>query len=131
MFAARYPSPFLDLSVVSNWKHFAVVNDDLIAKFLNVIIALLGLWVAMVKRLSFGKMYIHYFLCAGKNPNEINEKNGRQMMNSKFNTTQIVVCISAVFLVFVSTNISVPTEIGKTDTKDKAWFDRSIAMQQR
>ena len=88
---------------IFNWKHFAVVNDDLIARFLNGTIALLGLWVATVKRLSFGKMHIHYFLCAGKNPNEENERNGRQMTNLKFNTTGLVVCISAVLLVFVST----------------------------
>ena len=88
---------------IFNWKHFAIVNDDLIARFLNCTVAVLGLWMATVKRLSFGKMHIHYFLCAGKNPNEKNERNGRQMMDAKFNTTQILVCISFVLQVFVST----------------------------
>ena len=87
---------------IFNWKHFAVVNDDLIAKFLNVTIAVLGLWIAAVKRLSIGKMPIHYFLCAGKNPNAL-EKGTEHDIPNKFNTIQILVCISVVLHVFVST----------------------------
>ena len=87
---------------IFNWKHFAVVNDDLLARFLNVTIAVLGLCIAAVKRLSVGKMPIHYFLCAGENPNVKNEENEYQIPN-KFNTIQILVCISVALHVFVST----------------------------
>ena len=85
---------------IFNWKHFAVVNDDLMARFVNGTISVLGLWMALVKRLSFGSMHIHYFLCAGKNPNE---RNGREVMGTNFNTTKILTCISVVLHVFVST----------------------------
>ena len=101
-------------------SNFAVINDDLIATFLNICILCASLWTATVKRMSVGKMPLQYFMCAGINPNHeaiifkppasngTNHEDvsvGYQMMPGKFNATKIIVCVTFVLHVYVFTKI--------------------------
>ena len=101
----------LDLIIVLRYififklSNFAVVNDDLIARFLNLSIVLLSLWLSVVKKTSTGLMPVNYHMCAGSNPNE-NEK--KAIVNhgiGKFNTTGITVCVSFLLHGFILTKI--------------------------
>ena len=49
-------------------KNFAVINDDFIARVLQISICLMGFWISAANRLSVGKMSLNYYLCTGGNP---------------------------------------------------------------
>ena len=87
-------------------SNFAVMNDDLIAAFLQTTILILSLWIALVKRMSIGRMPLPYYLCAGRNPNEADESD--EVPNSvtrKFDSTSILMCISVILHIFAFTKI--------------------------
>ena len=110
---ALFFGAFLTLDCISLLRYafifkltnFAVVNDDMIARILNLSVAFVSVWLYMVKRMSFGTRLLHYCICAGKDPNERNEKSGRKSMPGKYNTTIILVCISVIVHIFVFTKI--------------------------
>ena len=95
----------LRYAFIFNWKNFAVINDDLIAIFLNLCIALLSFWLCMVKRLSFGRMPLNYYMCAGKDPNEMNGGHVLDHMPGKYNTIIPLLGVSVVLQMFVFTKI--------------------------
>ena len=85
--------------------NFAVINDDLVATFLQMTILLLSLWVTGVKRMSVGRMPLNYFMCAGKNPNEENAEAGPGGTLKKVDTTGILVTISVALNIFLLAKI--------------------------
>ena len=102
----------LDLIIVLRYififklSNFAVLDDDLIATFLQISILVLSFWFAMVKRLSVGKMPLNYFLCAGKDPNERHDpRSSLQEGSGKFDTTVILFCLSFILHIFVHMKI--------------------------
>ena len=97
---------FLRFTFIFKWTNFAVVNHDLIARFLNLSIAILGIWLATVKKWSIGRMPLVYFMCVGKNPNESDTHSDSNLsMTDKFNTTLLLVWASFALHVFVFTKI--------------------------
>ena len=86
-------------------SNFAVVKDDLIARFLNLSIVVLSVWISVVKRMSSGMMPLNYHMCAGSNPNGKNERTEENQTNGTFNTTQILLCLSVLLHFFVLTKI--------------------------
>ena len=82
-------------------SNFAIINDDLIAKFLQLTILLTSVWVAAVKRMSVGRMPLAYLLCAGKDPDEEQFVSHPDDVIYKFDTTGILVVVSVVFNFFV------------------------------
>ena len=88
------------------WDKFAVINDDLIARFFNFSIAILGIWLVVVQRLSFGKMPLIYFMCAGKNPKEdAIPKNTLLSKTEKINLVEVLVYVSFSLHIIVLTKI--------------------------
>ena len=90
---------------IFKWTGFAVINDDLIAKFLQLTIALVGLWMSVVKRMSVGRMPLNYFMCAGINPQGEKYKNISDFNSKKFDTTGLFVSVSYVLHILVSAKI--------------------------
>ena len=86
-------------------SNFAVVNDDLIATFLNLGIMALSFWNSVVKRISIGVMPVNYHMCAGTNPYEKLGKLNANNTNGKFNTVQILLYLSLLLHLFVFTKI--------------------------
>ena len=87
-------------------SNFAVVNDDLIATFLQTTILLLSLWIALVKKTSIGRMPLNYYLCTGKNPNEAVESDeDSNSVTRKFDTISILMCFSLILHMFAFTKI--------------------------
>ena len=86
-------------------SNFAVVKDDLIARFLNLSIVVLSVWITVVKRISSGLMPLSYHMCAGTNPSTQKETMGHDLNIGKFNTTQILMCISILLHAFILTKI--------------------------
>ena len=82
-------------------SNFAVINDDLIAKFLQLTILFLSAWIATVKRMSVGRMPLAYLICAGKDPDEEQSILHPDDVVYKFDTTGILIVASVVFNVFV------------------------------
>ena len=86
-------------------SNFAVVKDDLIARFLNLSIVVLSVWISVVKKISSGLMPLHYHMCAGSNPNAKQERTEQNQRKGTFNTTQILLCLSILLHFFVLTKI--------------------------
>ena len=82
-------------------SNFAVINDDLIAKFLQLTILLLSVWIATVKRMSVGRMPLAYSICAGKDPDEVQSISRPDKVIYKFDTPAFLVAASVIFNVFV------------------------------
>ena len=82
-------------------SNFAVINDDLIAKFLQLTILLLSVWIATVKRMSVGRMPLAYSICAGKDPDEVQSISRPDKVIYKFDTPAFIVAASVIFNVFV------------------------------
>ena len=82
-------------------SNFAVINDDLIAKFLQLTILLLSVWIATVKRMSVGRMPLAYSICAGKDPDEVQSTSRPDKVIYKFDTTAYLVAASVIFNIFV------------------------------
>ena len=51
-------------------KNFAVINDDLLVRVLNLSILFLGMWASLVRRYTPGRFPLHYYLCTGMDPNK-------------------------------------------------------------
>ena len=51
-------------------SNFAVINDDLVAGFLQITVLVLSCWMALVKRVSVGRMPLNYYMCTGKDPTD-------------------------------------------------------------
>ena len=88
--------------IIFKWKSLVVVNDDLIACFLQLTILIGGLWIAAVKRLSLGRMPLNYFMCTGVNPNEINRIHNQ---SKKYDASGLLACVSFVLHIFVFAKI--------------------------
>ena len=99
-------------------SNFAVINDDLIAKFLQLTILLLSVWVATVKRMSVGRMPLAYLICAGKDPDEEQLISHPDDVIYKFDTTGILVVASVVFNVFVFIKIFIYQRKMELDTRN-------------
>ena len=82
-------------------SNFAVINDDLVAGFLQITILVLSLWIAFVKKLSVGRMPLNYFMCAGKDPSDEGPRSGAR----KYDTLSIIVIISILLHIFASAKI--------------------------
>ena len=80
---------------IFNLSNFAVINDNLIARFLQMTIFLLSVWTATVKKMSIGRMPMNYFLCAGKDPNK-GHSGSIEMVVHKYESTGILVVLSFV-----------------------------------
>ena len=82
-------------------SNFAVIKDDLVAGFLQITVLVLSLWMALVKRVSIGKMPLNYFMCTGKDPTNEGPKKGAL----KYDTLNIIVIISVLLHIFPSIKI--------------------------
>ena len=86
-------------------SNFAVLNDDLIATFLQITTMSVSLWISFVKRFSIGRMSLNYYMCAGKNPiNEI-DTNKHDIVIRKLDITNILYCISFALHIVVYSRI--------------------------
>jgi hypothetical protein len=93
----------------------------------------LSLWLAIVKKMSVGRMPLNYFMCFGKNPDEANGNKTLDTVTRKFDTTGILVCVSFVLHIFVFTKIFIyqrkmekmtPTiELGRMDIPDNGTYE--------
>ena len=86
-------------------SNFAVVNDDLIVRFLNLSIVSVSFWLSLMKRMSPGWSPLNYHLCAGSYPGL---KQGNEMTENStgnFNTTQIVAYFSFILHTVILTKI--------------------------
>ena len=96
----------LDLIVIVRYicifKHsnFAVINDDLLAVFFQITILVVGVWMAILKRMSIGKLPLNYYMCCGKNPSAESSSEIK-----KFDTFGIVVILSFVMHIYAQTKI--------------------------
>jgi hypothetical protein len=79
---------------IFKFSNFTVVNDDIVATFLQAAIVLLSLWMATVKMMSAGRMPLNYFMCLGKDPNEDHSVEPFKAIIGKFDTTCILVVVS-------------------------------------
>ena len=86
-------------------SNFAVVNDDLVATFLQFTILLSGLWMTAVKRMSVGRMPLNFFMCSGENPDGDVAVHTSNEIIRKFDTRGILVVISLFLNMFVSLKI--------------------------
>ena len=86
---------------IFKWTGFAVINDDRIARFLQLTIAVVSLWMCTVKRMSFGRMPLNYFMCAGINPQGENSQNIPGFSTRKFDSPGFFVMGSYVLHIFV------------------------------
>ena len=75
-------------------SNFAVLNDDLIATFLQITTMTVSLWISFVKRFSIGRMSLNYYMCAGKNPIDQIDTNNQNMVIRKLDITNILYCMS-------------------------------------
>ena len=115
--------------------NFAVVNDDLIARFLQNSILCLSFWSSVVKRMSTGRMPLGYFMCAGKSPDDENSSETSDSITRKFDTTAIVISISFILHIFVSVKIfqyqreaeQAPIELGRIDGLENDPQQRSVS----
>ena len=78
-------------------SNFATINDDLIARFLQITVLLLSTWIAAVNRMSFGRMQLTYFMCTGTDPSKGHDENHPDIITRKFETVGILVIASVVF----------------------------------
>ena len=99
----------LDLIIIHRYisifkfSHFAVINHDMLVTFFRISILSIALWMALLKRISLGRMPLNYFMCSGKNPFEENENITPNIQ--KFDTFGIVVVISMIVNIFALTRI--------------------------
>ena len=120
-------------------SNFAIINDDLIARFLQITSLTLGLWMALVRRLSVGKMPLNYYMCCGKNP--AGEKDNDDSEGKFFKYDSIVILTSLSFIlhtvVFIkififqreAEKITQGIELGRIQNPERENSDRRIAWQ--
>ena len=72
-------------------KNFAVINDDLIVRVLNMSIFALAIWTSFVRRQSPGRLPMHYYLCTGMDPNEGLGEGSYLALPPKYNAGRIIV----------------------------------------
>ena len=75
-------------------KNFAVICDDVLARFFNLAILLIAIWGSFVKRVTPGNLPISYFLCSGKDPNEDGGDGHYLNTPQKYNTGRIIIAMS-------------------------------------
>ena len=84
-------------------KNFAVINDDVLARLLNMSVLLVAIWTAIVKRMTPGKLPLTYYLCSGKDPN--GEGGNFIEIPQKYNTGRIVLIVSAILHLLMTPRI--------------------------
>ena len=84
-------------------SNFAVIKDDLIAGFLQITILIMSLWMALVKRISVGRMPLNYYMCSGRDPTSDEEIPGK--VAKKYDTLSLLVIISFIVWVFAAAKI--------------------------
>ena len=77
-------------------SNFAVINDDLLTRFLQIAILTLGFWMAGVKRMSVGRMPLNYYMCTGRDPSTEYGKAVSAKSVRKFDTFGLLVVTSLV-----------------------------------
>ena len=99
-------------------SNFAVINDDLLTKFLQMAILVLGLWLAGVKRMSVGRMPLGYYMCTGGDPS--NEYGKAAKSVRKYDTFGLLVVISLVTNIVILAKIFLyQRKIEKTEERQK------------
>ena len=86
-------------------SNFAVINDDFIARFIQITVLLLSVWIAVVNKLSIGRMPLSYFLCSGEDPSQGQVGNSPDIIIRKFETLGLLVVASLMFNVCVTIKI--------------------------
>ena len=84
-------------------SNFAVIKDDLIAGFLQITILIMSFWMALVKRISVGRMPLNYYMCSGKDPTGDDETQGNGA--KKYDTLSVLAIISFVVWVVAAAKI--------------------------
>ena len=80
---------------IFSFKNFAIINDDLLARFFSLSILLVALWTSLVKRVTPGNLPLNYYLCTGLNPSGKDGKEGSFLDTpQKYNTGRIVMITS-------------------------------------
>ena len=120
-------------------SNFAVLNDNLIASFLQMTILLLSFWMTVVKRISVGRMPLNYFMCSGQDPNAQWEEEFPNTTIRKFDTTSILVVISIILNLFVFIRIFLyqrkmeqqtkNIELGRINKNGRGEHERNLAWQ--
>ena len=91
---------------IFKWNKFAVINDDLMARFFNISIVVLSLWMVVVQRLASRRMPLLYFMCAGKSPLEdVSSKDNFLPNTEKINFIEILVYASFALHLIILTKI--------------------------
>ena len=86
---------------VFHFKNFGIINDDLVARILNLSIVTIAIWASAVRRLSPGKFPLYYYLCTGNDPNK-DQGIGTYMKTSpKYNAGRIIVILSLMLHILI------------------------------
>ena len=82
-------------------SNFAVINDDFIARFIQITVLLLSIWIAVVNRLSIGRMQLSYFMCSGEDPSQGQVEDPPDTIIRKYEALGLLVVASFIFNVCV------------------------------
>lgn len=86
---------------VYHFKNFGIINDDLVARILNLSIVTIAIWASAVRRLSPGKFPLYYYLCTGNDPNEDQGIGTYMSISPKYNAGRIIVVFSLILHIFI------------------------------
>ena len=82
-------------------KNFGIINDDLVARILNLSILTISIWTSVVRRFSPGRLPLHYYLCIGKDPNNGHDIGTYLATSPKYNAGRIITIVSLILHAFM------------------------------
>jgi hypothetical protein len=86
-------------------SNFAVINDGLLSRSINLSAAVMAMWVAIVKRFSIGEHPLNHYICAGIDPNNGQGPGHYRCMSKKYNSSVIIVIVCCVLHVALGVKI--------------------------
>ena len=79
---------------VFHMRNFAVVNDDLLARILNLSIWTISVWGYVVRRLTPGNIGMFYQMCSGMDPNAGIEGGNHLGVLTKYRSVRVIEVVS-------------------------------------
>ena len=93
--------------IIFKWGRFSVFDDNFIVIFLKMSIFGLSFWMTLIKRMSVGRRSLNYFMCAGKNPNDMHDEDSTEPISTQYDTTGFLVLVSFLLHIIISVKIFV------------------------
>ena len=82
-----------------------MINDDVLATVLNMSIVLIATWTSLVKTFTVGEAPLHYYICAGIDPNKGEALGTYQSHPKKYNASLFLVIGSSILHLVLLTKI--------------------------